>query len=121
MAVAYARFPLDDLERRKRRAEIGDCPLFLRPISPGAKIVDAKAVVDEANSPQLGTSSEFFQRLYRQDQLRELGRYRSAIQDPNNPLTTVEIISNDARAVPFWEALLRQADVPGTVVVRSSN
>jgi hypothetical protein len=47
-----------------------------------------------------------------------LARYAAVIKDPDTPVMGLEVIVNDGRAVPFFEALLRQFGIPGEVVVR---
>ena len=88
----------------------------------GTKIIDAKLVETPANSPQLGTSSKWFEPVYRGKILKEFGRYKSAILDPSNPLRSVEVRVNAVRgpsdaSVKFWENFLAERGIPGKVVV----
>jgi hypothetical protein len=83
----------------------------------GTRIIDAKMVENPANSAQLGTSSQWFQEKYLARMTDEFGRMKSAIADPTNPLTSVEVRVNTQQSVPFWESLLRDQGIPGRVVV----
>jgi hypothetical protein len=38
--------------------------------------------------------------------------------DPATPVVGLEVIVNDARAVPFFEALLAEFRIPGRVVIK---
>lgn len=40
------------------------------------------------------------------------------INDPAAPVKGLEVITNDARAVPFFEDLMRTNNVPGQVVIK---
>jgi hypothetical protein len=48
----------------------------------------------------------------------QLQRYVAVIAGAATPVIGLEIITNEARAVPYREALMMQAGVPGRVVVR---
>jgi hypothetical protein len=51
--------------------------------------------------------------------MREVDRYAQVVRDPSNPVRGVEIITNDPRAVPFFDGILSNYDdVPSRVVVR---
>ncbi|MGB5524289.1 MAG: hypothetical protein WBM96_17105 [Polyangiales bacterium] len=43
---------------------------------------------------------------------------RRILDDPSNPFTELEIITNNFQAKPFFERLLQQTGVPGSVVVK---
>jgi hypothetical protein len=48
----------------------------------------------------------------------EFARYAEVVKDPSTPVTGLEIITNEPRAVPFFEKLLKAHGIPGRVVVR---
>lgn len=48
----------------------------------------------------------------------EFRRYAAVLKDPATPVKTLEVITNDARAVPFFEDLLAKYGISGTVVVK---
>jgi len=47
----------------------------------------------------------------------EFARYAAVIGDSSNPARALEVITNDPRAVPFFEGLLTKYGIPGRVVV----
>jgi hypothetical protein len=54
----------------------------------------------------------------RADVRKEFLRYAAVIRDPASPAVALEVITNDARAVPFFESVLAELGIPGNVVVR---
>jgi hypothetical protein len=56
--------------------------------------------------------------LVRKDLLDQFTRYARIIRDPSTPAVGLEVITNDARAASFFEALLKEAGTPSKVVVR---
>ena len=70
------------------------------------------------------TNSPFINLEYRmqegiRNQVREVfARFAGAIRDPASPAIALEVITNESRAVPFFESLLRELGIPGNVVVR---
>jgi hypothetical protein len=48
----------------------------------------------------------------------QFSRYAAIIRDPKSPAIALEVITNDPKAVPFFESLLRELKIPGEVVVR---
>jgi hypothetical protein len=54
----------------------------------------------------------------RTKQLNELLRYAEVIRDPSTPAVGVEIVTNSPTAVRYFEELLRDAGLPGRVVVK---
>lgn len=48
----------------------------------------------------------------------EFAMPRRILDDPSNPFTELEIITNNFQAKPFFERLLQQTGVPGSVVVK---
>ncbi len=47
----------------------------------------------------------------------EFRRYAVVIDDPNTPVVGLNVIVNIEEAVPFFESLLSQFNLPGSVVV----
>lgn len=50
--------------------------------------------------------------------MEEFRRYAAIIAAPDTPVVALEVITNDVRAVPFLESLLRSWGIPGEVLVR---
>ncbi|HWD71866.1 MAG TPA: restriction endonuclease fold toxin-2 domain-containing protein, partial [Actinomycetota bacterium] len=48
----------------------------------------------------------------------EMARYSAVIGDASNPTKGLEVITNDPRAVPFFQDLLTKYGIPGRVVVQ---
>nr|WP_155071608.1 restriction endonuclease fold toxin-2 domain-containing protein [Streptomyces taklimakanensis] len=48
----------------------------------------------------------------------EFRRYAAVINDPSNPLTGLRVITNHSGAVPYFQGLMQQHGIPGSVVVR---
>lgn len=48
----------------------------------------------------------------------EMARYSAVIGDASNPTRGLEVITNDPRAVPFFQDLLTKYGIPGKVVVQ---
>jgi hypothetical protein len=51
---------------------------------------------------------------------KELQRYKVIIDSTATPVRGLEIITNDARAVPYFQELLDKYDMVGRVVVRGA-
>ena len=85
-----------------------------------ARLVEAKHVGQPDKSPFIaGSQCEDWLRLkIEKDVAGEFRRYAAVINDPSTPATFLEVIVNDARAVPYFEGLLRRFGIPGEVVVR---
>jgi hypothetical protein len=47
----------------------------------------------------------------------EFERMGKILRDNNNPLTSVRLITSDPRAVPYFERLMREYNVPGEIIV----
>jgi hypothetical protein len=47
----------------------------------------------------------------------EFRRYAAVINDPTTPVVELQVIVNIEEAVPFFEGLLLQFQVPGSVMV----
>jgi hypothetical protein len=48
----------------------------------------------------------------------EFRRYGAVINDPGSTPRSLEVVTNDPRAVPYFESLLEKYGIPGHVVVR---
>lgn len=72
---------------------------------------------DPKNSPFINLENRIQEGI--RNQVRdEFARYAAAIRDPASPAIALEVITNESRAVPFFESLLRELGIPGNVVVR---
>ncbi len=49
---------------------------------------------------------------------KEFLRISKIISDPSNPLTSLEVITNNAKAKPLFESLMKKYNIPGEVVVK---
>lgn len=49
----------------------------------------------------------------------EFRRYAAVIHDAQTPVEALEVITNDSRAIPFFEDLLQKYGIPGRVVIKS--
>lgn len=83
-------------------------------------LLDAKHVGDPGRSPFVSGSAAFepVRRKLAAEVGDEVRRYAAVVNDPANPARGLEIVTNDGRAVPFFEGLLREHGCPGRVVVR---
>ncbi len=48
----------------------------------------------------------------------EFRRYGAVINDPNTPVTGLEVITNEPPAVPYFQNLMTKYNIPGHVVVQ---
>jgi hypothetical protein len=85
-----------------------------------AHLLEVKHVDKPATSPYVPDSkcNADVREMVRLELLGQLQRYAAVIADPATPVVGLEIITNEARAVPYLQALMRQAGAPGQVVVR---
>jgi hypothetical protein len=85
-----------------------------------AHLLEAKYVATPVNSPYIADSlCPWYVREAAQKQAEnEFERYAAVLGDANTPVKALEVIVNDDRAVPFFQALLDKYHVPGQVVVR---
>lgn len=86
----------------------------------GDTILDAKFVQKPDISPYVPGSS-CFSRIRENvaiQQASEFQRLANAIHDPNTPFNSVEVITNELAAVPYFEDWLRRFNIPGRVVVQ---
>jgi predicted nucleotide-binding protein (sugar kinase/HSP70/actin superfamily) len=57
--------------------------------------------------------------MIREKEFHQFSRYAAVLKDPTTPAVGLEIILNDARAVPFFESLMRELGIPGRIAVSS--
>lgn len=82
--------------------------------------LEAKHVGNPARSPFRDDSSipePVREKILRQ-QDDEFRRYGQVVNDPSNPVRRVEVITNDPRAVPYFERLMDKYSIQGRVVVK---
>jgi hypothetical protein len=82
--------------------------------------VEVKHIDAPEKSPFIPGSkcNERIRRLVQEDVIEEFRRYAAVINDPTTPAVGLEVVVNDSRAVTFFQALLRQFNLPGEVLVR---
>jgi len=81
------------------------------------RILEAKLVTKPETSPYVRAWKEVHEWM-RADVRNEFIRYAAIIRDPASPAVALEVITNEARAVPFFESVLKELGIPGQVVVR---
>lgn len=89
----------------------------------GQTVLEAKFVIDPERSLFIKDSKlpPFLRREMEAKGIRsEFERLNKILHDDNNPLTSVRIIANDQRAMPYLEELMREYGVPGEVVIESA-
>jgi hypothetical protein len=64
-----------------------------------------------------GTVPNFLQQQVDAQQNGEVARYTALINDPNIPVTGLEIITNEPRAVPYFQTFLTAHGTAGHIVV----
>jgi len=83
-------------------------------------LLEAKHVGDPNRSPYIPDSKAppFLRErvLNRTDE--EFRRYAAVINDSATPARGLEVMTNDPRAVPYFQSLLEKYQIPGQVVVR---
>ena len=85
-----------------------------------ARLVEVKFIEAPDKSPFIPGSkcNENVRRWVHQELHEEFRRYAAVIMDPRTPAVALEVVTNDARAVPLFESLLRSFNIPGEVLVR---
>jgi hypothetical protein len=83
-------------------------------------ILETKLITDPKTSPFIAGSEipDFLRTKIVGEVEGEFARMAKIIGDPANPLTSVQVIVSDQKAVPFFEALLKKYNVPGKVIVK---
>jgi len=84
-----------------------------------ARLLEVKHVDKPDISPFVEGSrcSEVIRDMIRKKELEQMRRYAAILKDPATPAVGLELILNDARAAPFFEALMRESGVSGRIVV----
>jgi hypothetical protein len=83
------------------------------------QLLEAKFIENPVNSPYVSTSNvpPFIRAKILGDVENEFRRYTAVINDPNTPVVGLQVIVNLEEAVPFFEGLLSQFNLSGSVVV----
>lgn len=87
--------------------------------SSEALLREVKHVEKPETSPFIKGSrcGEAVRGMIREKELEQFSRYAAILKDPTTPAVGLEIIVNDARAVPFFESLMRELGIPGRIIV----
>ena len=82
--------------------------------------LETKFVGDVNRSPFVpGSNCPDFIRADVLDDLNgEFTRYAGVINDPNNPVKELELITNNTNAASYFQGLMQQHNIPGRVIVR---
>jgi hypothetical protein len=85
-----------------------------------ARLVEVKFVAAPEKSPFIENSqcNARVRAIIQEEVTAEFRRYGAILADTSTPAVGLEVIVNDARAVPFFEGLLRTLGIPGEVLVR---
>jgi hypothetical protein len=85
-----------------------------------AHALEAKFVRRPGRSPFVGGSDAppFIRSSIGAEVDDEFRRYAAVIADRGNPLLGLEVITNDAAAVPYFESLMKRLSLKGRVIVR---
>jgi len=85
-----------------------------------ARLVEVKYVAAPEKSPFIQDSqcNARVRALILEEVTAEFRRYAAVLADAGTPAVGLDVIVNDARAVPFFEGLLRTLGIPGEVIVR---
>jgi len=80
------------------------------------RLLEAKFVQKPDGSPFVSADNLMREKI--RDSIRaEFGKYAAVLRDPASPAVALEVITNEARAVPFFESVLKELGIPGQVVV----
>jgi hypothetical protein len=84
-----------------------------------ALLLEVKHVESPSTSPYVPGSgcSEYVRLKVQEELMNQFGRYAAVIRDPATPAVGLEVITNEARAAAYFEALMKEAGVPGRVTV----
>ena len=88
----------------------------------GTTIQDAKFVEKPDVSPYINGSNvpDFLRRFALEDQQWEFERFARVINDRAVPSISPEVLTNDSRAVPYFQNLIIRCEIPDTVTVVST-
>jgi hypothetical protein len=83
-------------------------------------ILETKLVLNAERSPFVSPSKipDFVRESIDAKTRSEFDRIALILRDDNNPLTFLRVIVNDDKAIPYFESLLLEFEIPGEVVVR---
>src|SRR5262245_1851771 len=83
-------------------------------------LLEAKYVGDPGRSPYVPDSSAppFIRERVLNETEDEFRRYAAVVGDSGTPAKGLKVITNDPRAVPYFQSLLQKYNIPGQVVVR---
>lgn len=89
--------------------------------SSTGELLEAKFIENSGSSPYISNSRipPFIRAKAVGDVENEFRCYAAVIDDSKTPVVKLLVIVNIKEAVPFFEGLLRQFNVPGSVVVMS--
>ncbi|MEA5511944.1 restriction endonuclease fold toxin-2 domain-containing protein [Crocosphaera sp. UHCC 0190] len=84
------------------------------------ELLEAKYIEKPNNSPYISGSTipPFIRIKAVGDVENEFRRYAAVINDPNTPVIALRVIVNIKEAVPFFDGLLQQFNLPGRVVIQ---
>jgi len=84
------------------------------------ELLDAKFIDKPGRSPFIPGSGipDFIRSKIAAKTDDEFRRYAAVINDPSNPLTGLRVITNHSDAVPYFQGLMQQHGIPGSVVLR---
>jgi hypothetical protein len=86
------------------------------------RVLETKMIVTPKKSPFIegaGVDTPPFIRERMINEVREeLRKLSQILRDESNPLESLRIITNNAKAKPFFEALMLEYGIPGEIVVR---
>jgi restriction endonuclease fold toxin 2 of polymorphic toxin system len=85
-----------------------------------AHLLETKHIGSPDSSPYIPGSRcpECVRNMIRQSLVDQFLRYAIIIRDPATPAVGLEVITNDERAIIFFETLLRETSTPGRVVIK---
>lgn len=83
-------------------------------------LLEAKHVGSPKRSPYIAESEAptAVRLKIRSQEAAQIRSYAAVIKDPKTPAVGLEVITNDARAARYFEALMQELGVPGQVVVK---
>ncbi|PTL81804.1 restriction endonuclease fold toxin-2 domain-containing protein [Vitiosangium sp. GDMCC 1.1324] len=85
-----------------------------------AHLLETKYIEKPGTSPFIEGSAcdADIRQIIRTKEVKEFTRYAAVILDPVTPAVGLEVIVNDARALPYFQALMRELGIPGRVVLK---
>ncbi|MDX2306258.1 MAG: hypothetical protein NW226_25845 [Microscillaceae bacterium] len=83
-------------------------------------ILETKYVKNPDKSPFISETSipDFIREKVIKEVEDEFSRMSRIINDPNNPLKSVEVIINELKAKDFFEKILKKYNIPGKVTIK---